>query len=163
MKYTINKDLGGPLYITEEDQIKLNSNCPDSEKTGTGPGSCGRGKDKESTSKKTPENTKSIATHDKAILSEQSGRNRFVVTLPDGSKEAFENKDFAELAMKEVDAGRSIAPIKQREVDLMKKVRSQNTTPRMVLKHTGGDTKWIPAKDENDKSDKPIPLRYRKK
>lgn len=41
MKYKLNKDTKGPLYITEEEQLKLNYNCPDSEKSGTGPGSCG--------------------------------------------------------------------------------------------------------------------------
>lgn len=41
MKYEINKKSNGPLYVTEEDLIKINSNCPASEKSGTGPGSCG--------------------------------------------------------------------------------------------------------------------------
>lgn len=36
----------------EIDGIKLNSNCPASEKTGEGPGSCGGGKEGESTEKK---------------------------------------------------------------------------------------------------------------
>jgi len=40
MKYTINKDPKGPLYITEE-EMKLNYNCPADQKTGSGPGSCG--------------------------------------------------------------------------------------------------------------------------
>lgn len=41
MRYEINKKSNGPLYITEEDLIKQNANCPASEKSGTGPGSCG--------------------------------------------------------------------------------------------------------------------------
>lgn len=41
MKYKINNKSNGPLYITEKDLIKENANCPMSEKTGTGPGSCG--------------------------------------------------------------------------------------------------------------------------
>jgi len=38
--YKINKNPNGPLYKIDSD-VKLNTNCPDSEKTGTGPGSCG--------------------------------------------------------------------------------------------------------------------------
>ncbi len=34
----------GQMYETEEDIIKINANCPASEKTGEGPGSCGGGK-----------------------------------------------------------------------------------------------------------------------
>lgn len=52
MRYEINKKATVPLYVTENDQMKLNSNCPDSEKSGTGPGSCGGSKgsnDKRST------------------------------------------------------------------------------------------------------------------
>jgi len=41
MKYIINKDPRGPLYITEDEEMKLNYNCPASEKSGEGPGSCG--------------------------------------------------------------------------------------------------------------------------
>lgn len=40
MKYTINKDPKGPLYITEE-EMKLNYNCPADQKSGEGTGSCG--------------------------------------------------------------------------------------------------------------------------
>lgn len=41
MKYELSKKATGPLYVTEEDLIKQNANCPASEKTGEGPGSCG--------------------------------------------------------------------------------------------------------------------------
>ena len=41
MKYTINKDPRGPLYITESEEMKLNYNCPADQKNGEGPGSCG--------------------------------------------------------------------------------------------------------------------------
>lgn len=44
MKYFLNPKVDGPVYTTEEDAIKLNANCPDSEKNGTGPGSCGGSK-----------------------------------------------------------------------------------------------------------------------
>ena len=40
MRYIINSVPSGPFYITEFD-LKLNYNCPDSEKTGSGKGSCG--------------------------------------------------------------------------------------------------------------------------
>jgi len=40
MKYIINKDPMGPLYITEE-EMKLNYNCPADQKSGEGKGSCG--------------------------------------------------------------------------------------------------------------------------
>ena len=41
MKYILNKNLAGPVWINEYDQImKLNYNCPAEQKTGTGPGSC---------------------------------------------------------------------------------------------------------------------------
>jgi len=45
MRYEINRKATGPLYLTEKDIIKENSNCPDSEKSGTGPGSCGGSKE----------------------------------------------------------------------------------------------------------------------
>jgi len=40
---TIYKFIGkdGKSYELDEESIKNNSNCPDSEKSGTGPGSCG--------------------------------------------------------------------------------------------------------------------------
>lgn len=41
MKYKINKDPRGPLYITESEEMKLNYNCPADQKNGEGPGSCG--------------------------------------------------------------------------------------------------------------------------
>lgn len=41
MKYKINKDPRGPLYITESEEMKLNYNCPADQKSGEGPGSCG--------------------------------------------------------------------------------------------------------------------------
>jgi hypothetical protein len=48
LKYIINKKANGPLYVTEQDEMKENANCPASEKTGEGPGSCGgsKGSDK---------------------------------------------------------------------------------------------------------------------
>ena len=41
MKYKINKDPRGPLYITESEEMKLNYNCPADQKSGEGKGSCG--------------------------------------------------------------------------------------------------------------------------
>lgn len=46
MKYELNKNIDGPIYVTEKDLIKQNANCPDSEKVGEGPGSCGGSKEK---------------------------------------------------------------------------------------------------------------------
>lgn len=43
MKYTINKNPDGPLYITE-DELKLNYRCSKEEQHGEGPGSCGGSK-----------------------------------------------------------------------------------------------------------------------
>lgn len=47
MKYKINKDPRGPLYITESEETKLNYNCPADQKSGEGPGSCGGATGKE--------------------------------------------------------------------------------------------------------------------
>ena len=38
----------GRMYAYDEESIKQNANCPDSEKSGTGPGSCGGAKNKSS-------------------------------------------------------------------------------------------------------------------
>lgn len=56
MKYLINPKSTGNLFITEEDEMKLNYNCPDSEKSGTGPGSCGGSKDSKEGSDDTDNN-----------------------------------------------------------------------------------------------------------
>lgn len=54
MKYKLNENASGSLYITELDEMKLNYNCSESEKTGTGPGSCSRGKQKSNKENKSP-------------------------------------------------------------------------------------------------------------
>ena len=46
MKYILSKK-SGQLYLTEYDIFKLNYNCPESEKTGSGKGSCGGDSDKD--------------------------------------------------------------------------------------------------------------------
>ena len=67
MKYEINKNPNGPLYVTEEDWIKENSNCPNSEKTGSGPGSCGGATGKSDQDKGTsPNNIKEFPVNTKA-------------------------------------------------------------------------------------------------
>lgn len=66
MKYTINKKSKSPLYVTENEQMKLNYNCPDDEKIGTGPGSCGGATgNKDSTKTKTESSKKTnLTTYD---------------------------------------------------------------------------------------------------
>lgn len=54
MKYNLVAKKG-QMYEIEEDIIKINANCPVSEKTGEGPGSCGGG------SKKVTDNVKSYS------------------------------------------------------------------------------------------------------
>lgn len=40
MKYEINKKSNSPLYVTEEDELKLNYRCKKEEQQGKGKGSC---------------------------------------------------------------------------------------------------------------------------
>jgi len=58
MQYKLNKKSDGPLYLTEQDEIKENSNCPDSEKNGSGPGSCGGSTGKPRDKDRTAQTTK---------------------------------------------------------------------------------------------------------
>lgn len=60
MKYKINKSVNGPLYLTEEDAMKQNANCPDSEKVGTGRGSCGGANRGSTTSKRLSRSNRSL-------------------------------------------------------------------------------------------------------
>lgn len=58
MKYILSKK-SGQLYLTEYDIFKLNYNCPESEKTGSGKGSCG-GSTKSNTDDKQKEKASNI-------------------------------------------------------------------------------------------------------
>ena len=83
MKYTINKDPKGPLYITEE-EMKLNYNCPADQKTGSGPGSCGGANgEKASGSSKESEANEGLNPNPHAPI---KIRQFATVNLGDGSK-----------------------------------------------------------------------------
>jgi hypothetical protein len=96
----------GTVYKTELDEIeemKLNYNCPADEKSGEGPGSCS-------------------GSSGKSPLEEQPGLNRFAVTTKDGKKYSFRDKDFAGLAIKQIEAGKPVTDIVKRHDELYSKI-----------------------------------------
>jgi len=52
----------GRMYVYDEESMKQNANCPDSEKSGTGPGSCGGSVKKESKPNDKPSEISSTPT-----------------------------------------------------------------------------------------------------
>jgi len=115
----------GKLYKTELeelDEMKENSNCPDSEKTGSGPGSCGGSTGKADISNLRQEKSVQHDTKSGATLGEQRGLNRFVVTAKDGKKYSFRDKDFAGLAIKQLDSGKPVTDILKRHDELYSKI-----------------------------------------
>lgn len=58
----------------------------------------------------------------KSVMTEQEGRNRFVVTSADGKKYAFRDKDFAKLAMDRLNSGKQIDDIIKRHDELYKTI-----------------------------------------
>ena len=63
--YNINKKIGGPLYTTDLDELKMNANCPDSEKSGSGPGSCGGASGSNNNQEEKPASMNWLKTPDK--------------------------------------------------------------------------------------------------
>lgn len=116
MKYIISKKTTGPLYLTESDDIKMNYRCKAEEQNGTGPGSCGGKSSDEGQSQE------KVIDSNKSVMTEQKGRNRFVVTSADGKKYAFRDKDFAKLAMDRLNSGKQIDDIIKRHDELYKTI-----------------------------------------